>query len=74
MITRRACRGVILRTVEQARYYMAKTKTSTGLSVVVNILDKVYETGKKVADGFKENMKLVFDSVLPQWNYRAMPG
>jgi len=70
----RACKGVILQTVEQARYYMAKTKTSTGLSVVVNIVDKVYQTGKKVAEGFKENMKLVFDAVLPKWNYRALPA
>jgi hypothetical protein len=70
----RACQGVILRTIEQARYYMAKTKTSTGLSVVVNILDKVYETGKQVAEGFKENMKLVFDALLPKWNYRALPA
>jgi hypothetical protein len=42
---------------------MEKAKTSTGLSVTVDILDKVYQTGRKYAEGFKENMKIVFDEV-----------
>jgi len=39
----------------------------------IDILDKVYDTGRKCADGFKENMKILFDDYLPQWNYRAVP-
>jgi len=35
---------------------MQQTQTKLGLSVSVSVLDKVYETGKKVSDGFKENM------------------
>ena len=70
----RACQGVILQTVEQVRYYLAKTKTTTGLNVVVNILDKVYATGKKVAEGFKETTRIRFDDFLPKWNYRAVPA
>jgi hypothetical protein len=69
----RACRGVIFRTLETVRYYMAKTETTTGLEVKVSILEKVYETGRKYAAGFKESMKIVFDKVLPKWNYRAVP-
>ena len=34
---------------------------------------KVYEVGREAAKGFKENMKIAFDSVLPKWNYRAIP-
>ena len=52
---------------------MAKAGTTTGLEVRVSILDKVYETGRKYAAGFKETMKIVFDKVLPKWNYRAVP-
>ena len=70
----RACQGVILQTVEQVRYYMAKAKTTTGLSTMVNILDKVYATGKKVAKDFRETMRILFDDVLPKWNYRALPA
>jgi hypothetical protein len=35
---------------------------------------KVYETGPKCAEGFKESMKIAFDRVLPKWNYRAIPS
>jgi hypothetical protein len=52
---------------------MEKTHTKTGLSVVVNVLDKIYKTGRKVADGFKNTMKIIFDEYLPKWNYRAVP-
>ncbi len=66
----RACRGVIFHTLETVRYYMAKAETTTGLKVKVSILEKVYETGRKYAAGFKKTMKIVFDKYLPKWNYR----
>ena len=69
----RACRGVIFRTLEVARHYMAKTETTDGTDSQVRILDKVYETGRKCAAGFKESMKIAFDKILPKWNYRAVP-
>jgi hypothetical protein len=48
--------------------------TSTGLRVTVDILDKVYQAGRKYAEGFKESLKIVFDDILPTWNYRAVPS
>jgi hypothetical protein len=68
----RACRGVIFPTLEVARYYMAKTETTAGMKVNVSVLDKVYETGRKCTAGFKESMKIAFDTILPKWNYRAV--
>ena len=44
------------------------------LKVKVSILDKVYETGRKYAAGFKKTMKIVFDEFLPKWNYWAPPS
>jgi Rhodopirellula transposase DDE domain len=70
----RACQGIILECVEQAQYYMSKAATQTGLKVVVNILDKVYQTGRAVAEGFRKTMKIVFDKVLPKLNYKAIPA
>ncbi len=52
---------------------IAKAKTKTGLKVFATILDGVYETGRKVTKEFKENMKIMFDDYLPQWNYTAVP-
>jgi Rhodopirellula transposase DDE domain len=69
----RACRGVIFRSLETVRYYVAKAETSTGLTVKVSILEKVYQTGRKCAAGFKKTMKIVFDKILPKWNYTAVP-
>lgn len=69
----RACQGVIFHTVEIAQQFIERAKTSTGLRVSVGILNKVYKTGRKYAEGFKENLKIVFDDYLPKWNYRALP-
>ena len=44
-----------------------------GLAVSVNILNKEYATGRKVAADFKEQMGVIFDADLPQWNYRLPP-
>lgn len=69
----RACQGIIFHTVDIAKQFIEQTKTSTGLRVTVSILEGVYATGRKYAQGFKENMQLVFDDYLPKWNYRALP-
>jgi hypothetical protein len=69
----RAAQGVLFDSVETVKRLFEKTRTETGLSVVVEILNKVYETGRKYAEGFKENMKILFDKFLPKWNYRAVP-
>ena len=53
---------------------MDRTTTSTGLKVFTSVVDQVFATGRKVANGFKENMKLKFDEFLPQWNYVASPS
>lgn len=69
----RACQGVIFTSLELVKKLIEKTRTSTGLKVTVQIIDKVYETARKVADDFKETMQIVFDDYLPQWNYTAVP-
>jgi hypothetical protein len=43
----RACQGVIFTRIELVKELMEKTHTKTGLSVVVNVLNKVYKTGRK---------------------------
>lgn len=68
-----AMKGVILKTHEMVEQLIQKTKTKTGLSVKTNITRKEYQTKRKVQNGFKENMRLVFDEYLPKWNYTATP-
>jgi Rhodopirellula transposase DDE domain len=69
----RACQGVIFHTLDIAQQFIARAKTTTGLRVTVGLLKKIYATGRKYADNFKENMTILFDDHLPKWNYRAVP-
>jgi transposase len=70
----RACQGVIFTSMELVKELMEKTHTQAGLKVFVHIMDKLYRTGRKVADDFKENMTIKFDQLLPKWNYTAVPN
>ena len=69
----RACEGVIFDKVETVKDLIATVNTQKGLQVFTTVIDKVYQTGKKVAEDFKENMTIVFDQLLPQWNYTVKP-
>jgi hypothetical protein len=69
----RACQGVLFDSLQTVIDLMRKTSTQTGLSVTVRVIDKLYEAGRKVADAFKKNMPIVFDTFLPKWNYRVVP-
>ena len=60
--------------MELVRELMQRAQTSTGLSVMVEILEKAYQTKRQVAEGFKKGMKIVFDSIMPRWNYRVVPS
>ena len=69
----RACKGVIFKSIKTVKSLIEKTSTIKGLKVTTNIIDKVYETGKKVTKEFKENTKIIFENYLPSWNYWAVP-
>jgi hypothetical protein len=68
----RACQGVVFHSVAIAKEFIAMTKTTTGLKVMVDVLSGVYVTGKKVAADFLKNSRIVFDQDLPRWNYLAI--
>ena len=70
----RACQGILFDSVATVKRLLEKTSTSTGLGVIVEVLDKVYQTGRAYTEGFKETMKILFDDFLPKWNYRAVPS
>jgi hypothetical protein len=69
----RACQGMLFDTLETAVRLMRKASTMTGLRTTVNVIRRVYETGRKVADSFKAGMSLLFDDLLPKWNYVVVP-
>jgi Rhodopirellula transposase DDE domain len=69
----RACKGMLFDTLDTVVRLMRKASTTTGLRTTVNVIRRMYETGRKVAAKFKETMTILFDDVLPKWNYRAIP-
>jgi hypothetical protein len=60
----RALQGMVLTNHQLTKEPTEKATTKAGLKVIVCIFNKIYETGRKVADGFKESMKIVFDRHL----------
>lgn len=69
----RACQGVVFESVELVSDLISRTHTQTGLTVTTSILDRVFETGRKVASDFLDNCRILKDTLLPKWNYRAIP-
>jgi hypothetical protein len=69
----RACQGTLFDTLATVVRLMRKASTATGLKTTVNVIRGVYETGRAVADDFKSTMTLLFDDLLPKWNYVAVP-
>ena len=69
----RSLSGVILRSHEFVKELIENTTTKTGLVVKAHIINKIYKTGRKYSDNFKEEMKIIFDNYLGKWNYRAIP-
>lgn len=69
----RACEGVVFESVALVKQLMERTRTRSGLRVIVDILDRVYDTGRKAANHLKATLNIVADSLLPKWNYLISP-
>lgn len=70
----RACSGVIFDSVATALNAMAQTCTTKGLTTTIHLLEGDYPTGQKAPKDYKKTMRIVFDDILPKWNYRAIPS
>jgi hypothetical protein len=69
----RACEGVVFESVPLVKELMARTHTSKGLHVTVDIIDRIYEAGRKAANHLKDSLRITFDAFLPKWNYTIRP-
>jgi hypothetical protein len=69
----RACQGVLFDTLDTVVNLMRKTATKTGLTTTVRVMKKVYETGRKATQDFRDTISFRWDKVLPKWNYTAIP-
>ena len=49
----RACQGVLFDTLDTVVRLMRNASTRTGLKTTVNIIRRIYETGRQVSEDFK---------------------
>jgi hypothetical protein len=70
----RVCKGVIFESVNVVASLMKKARTKTGLTVTVDIVEKTYRTGRKIAEAVQNAVHIIRDTVFPRWNYRILPA
>lgn len=69
----RACAGMLFDCLDTVVSLMRGTKTRNGLRATVNVIERAYEIGRNATDAMKSNLNIVYDKVLPKWNYVASP-
>ena len=55
----RACQGVLFDTLDTVVRLMRNASTRTGLKTTVNIIRRIYETGRQVSEDFKASMPIL---------------
>lgn len=55
---------------------MRTATTSTGLQTTVNVIRRIYETGKTATKALKDHIRATthFAEFLPKWNYTFTPN
>lgn len=69
----RACSGMLFDCIESVVGMMRKASTATGLTTTVNVIRHEYEIGRNATKEMKQNLRIIYDDILSNWNYRTMP-
>jgi hypothetical protein len=70
----RAMSGVVLESYHRVKELIENTHTESGLKVTANIIDKVYQKGKKACAEIYETGTIIFDEMLGHLNYKIKPA
>jgi len=65
--------GTILTDIQQVKELMQKTFTSTGLTIVVRVVDKLYKTGILSCKEELDQNRILKHPVLPELSYTILP-
>ena len=63
--------GVILNSIDTAASFIRRTRTSQGLTVVVEKARAIYRKAQAASARFLERFPIVFDDHRPELNYYA---
>lgn len=69
----RKLQGLFLTSLELVRDLSRRATTKSGLRVFARTLRGLYETGHRATVKCLEQLHLLFDPVLPRWNYTVLP-
>jgi hypothetical protein len=69
----RKLQGVFLQSVEMFRDLARRATTATGLHVFARSLKGLYSIGQRAAVRTADQLRILFDPILPQWNYAVLP-
>lgn len=69
----RACSGILFDSIQTVVGLMRKASTATGLTTTVNVIKREYETGRNATEEMKHNLRVIYDNLLPTWNYTTVP-
>lgn len=65
----RALQAVVLKTIQVARDFIARTHTACGLRVIAEVARRTYQKGITATRDFFDDNPIHFDNFLPQLNY-----
>lgn len=70
----RALQGMFLTSLDMVRAFMRRATTTTGLRVFASKLLGVYKTGQRAAATSVDQLRILFEPILPRWNYFVLPA
>jgi len=62
--------GVVFNNYNIIKELAEQTTTKTGFTVKAYINEKQYQTGQKASEEFMNTMPVIFNDLLPKWNYK----
>jgi len=69
----RACRGMLFDSIERVVELMRCASTATGLRTTVNVIRRAYETKRNATEQMKQELRTIYDELMPKWNYCTVP-
>jgi len=69
----RDCSRILFDSIDTVVGLMRKASTATGLTTTVNVIHREYENRRNATEEVKQKLKLVYDNLLSNWNYRTVP-
>jgi hypothetical protein len=69
----RKLKGLFLKSLDMFRDLARRATTQSGLRVFARSLRGMYEAGQRATVHSAEQLRILFDPVLPKWNYFVMP-